>query len=181
MNDYLKEIIEQEKRDRFVTTKCLEKLLSKGSNLQINVTKLKDHVDLKCSVDNTNRKTFYFNVEIKERNKNEYQLQQYPHAELKLEKYNLMRQETPQSTALLYFVILNQSTGYLFNLTKIDWNKVKHANWRVKRTQMKPNSQYETVPIYQIPFELACKKIDCKEYFDEYYRLEENNKSKLIA
>lgn len=165
---YTKDIEEQERKDRFVASKCLEHLFSKGKNLTIVPTEITDYVDLNCSVVNLKDRLIPFNVEIKERFKNEEQLAKYPNAELKEEKLERMRNATKEGVKLLYMVLLNNKTCLVFDLDNLDWSKVEKRNWRIKRTQLNPNSDYITVPTYFIPYELAVATMDCSGFFNEW-------------
>jgi hypothetical protein len=158
----------QERQDRYVASRCLRKLLYKGKDLQINPTKITDYVDLNCSVINLNDKLIQFNVEIKERNKNEWQMKNYPQAELKVAKYKRMRQSTPEGTKLLYMVLLNNQKCLIFDMDTLDWSKVEQKDWMIKITQMDENSPYVSTPTYFIPYELAVASVDCSEYVEEY-------------
>lgn len=158
----------QEEKDRFVASKCLEEIFKKGRDLQITPTEITSHVDLKCSIINQKNKKIPFNVEIKERYKNQEQLEKYPNAELKVSKYKGMKQETPKGTLLLYMVLLNNKTCLVFDLDNLDWSKVEMRKWRTKRTQMSDNSDYIEVPTFFIPYELASVSIDCSQYFNEW-------------
>ncbi len=163
--NYQERIRLQEEKDRYVAQKCLEKLLYKGSDLQITPTNIEDYVDLNCSVINTKGKKIPFNVEIKERYKDEEQLQKYPNAELKVAKLKRMKQATPTGTKLLYMVLLNEKECLLFDLNKIDWSNIPLRNWRIKQTQFNPNSPYVSTPTYFIPYSAATATLDCSEYF----------------
>ena len=158
----------QEIQDRYVASECLKVIFQKGENLVIVPTDIRASVDLNCSVVNLKKDTIPFNVEIKERNKNEWQMKNYPYAELKVDKYRRMREATPEGTRLLYMVLLNNKTCYLFHMDKLDWTKVGQMDWTIKRTQMDPKSDYITVPTLLIPFEQACYTMDCSEYVNEY-------------
>ena len=169
METLKEKIMKQEKQDRYVASECLKKLLNKGSNLSIIPTPLTDAVDLNCSVVNLNGKYVPFNVEIKERNKTDWQLSKYPQAELKVEKYERMRKATPAGVKLLYMVLLNNQKCLLFDLDKLDWNKVTETIWYIKKTQMKEDSPVVPTPTYLIPYDLAIATCDCWE-FVEYYK-----------
>ena len=41
-------------------------------------------------------------------------------------------------------------------------------NWRIKRTQLNPNSDYVTVPTYFIPYSMADATMDCSNFFNQY-------------
>ena len=163
--NYTEKIRLQEEKDRYVATKCLERLLYKGSDLQITPTEIEDYVDLNCSIINTKGNYVPFNVEIKERYKNEEQLAKYPNAELKVAKLERMKQATPTGTKLLYMVLLNEKECLLFDLDKIDWDLIPKRNWRIKQTQFNPNSPYISTPTYFIPYSAATATLDCSQYF----------------
>lgn len=172
MKNYSNEVSErieaQERQDRYVASECLKVMLRKGKDLTIKPTPILESVDLNCSVINLKDKLIQFNVEIKERNKNEWQLEHYPHAELKVDKYNRMREATPEGTRLLYMVLLNNQTCLVFDLDNLDWSKVEKRDWVIKRTQMNPNSDYVSTPTYFIPYDLAVVSMDCSAYFNEW-------------
>lgn len=164
----LERIEAQERQDRYVASRCLHSIFYKGKDLKINPTNITDYVDLNCSVINLNDKLIQFNVEIKERNKNPWQMEHYPQAELKVSKYNRMRQSTPKGTKLLYMVLLNNERCIVFDLDNLDWSKVEKKNWKIKITQMDDNSPYVETPTYLIPYDLAVANIDCSGYIKEY-------------
>ncbi len=159
----------QELQDRYVATKCLKKILTKGRNLKIKATPTPCSVDLKCSVVNEKDRTVKFNVEVKERNKSEWQIKNYPEAELKVEKYERMREATPEGTKLLYMVLLNNQKCLIFDMDKLDWSKVEQKDWVIKKTQMDDDSPVVSTPTYFIPYNQAVVTTDCTEYITEYY------------
>lgn len=165
---WMKNIEEQENKDRYVASECLKWIMRKGTDLEINPTEITDYVDLNCSIINTKGKKVPFNVEIKERFKDKEQLKKYPNAELKEAKLKRMKSETPEGTSLLYMVLLNREKCLVFNLSKLDFNKIEKKNWRIKRTQLNPNSDYVTVPTYFIPYSMADATMDCSNFFNQY-------------
>ena len=156
----------EELKGRYVATNCLNEIFS-NYTVTTTGTPLTCPVDIKGSISTTD-KCAKFNVEVKQRNKSEEQLLKYPTAELRIDKYNRMLSETPNGTALLYIVLLNKEWCYVFNLKKLDWSKVSTFDWWIKQTQVEDNSPYKCYPTYSIPLELACRKINCSEYFNLY-------------
>lgn len=156
----------EEQKGRFVASKCLEEIFS-NYNLTLTGTALTCPVDIKGTVSTTD-KSAKFNVEVKQRNKSEEQLLKYPTAELRIDKYQRMLSETNTDTALFYCVLLNSEWCYIFNLKKLDWNKVSKFDWYIRKTQVDDNSPYLCYPTYSIPLELASKVIPCSEYFKMY-------------
>jgi len=156
----------QEFRDRMIAVWILKDCCT-GENLKMWRTNLKDPVDVKgeCMFMGS---PFKFNLEIKERNKTDKQLQLYPHAELRIDKYQRMRETTEYDTNLLYMVLLNQKTCYLYNMSTINWDKITTYDWEIKKTEMDKNSEKTTLPIFQIPFNLAFLTLDCSKYYEDY-------------
>lgn len=168
---YLNERInEQERRDRYVAKKCLERLKKQGWNLQMEGTDdVYCPVDLVCTA-STSHKDQLFNVEIKARYKNDYQLEAYPYAELKHNKLMRMRRVTDYDTTRLYYlVLLNNKTCYLYDLDDIDWEEIDTFIWHIKKTQFDDDSEvYEDVLTYKLPYKLAKAKCDCSDFYKEY-------------
>lgn len=158
----------QEEKGRTIGTMCLNEILERyKGKMEITGTALNCPVDLKGSISTTD-KNINFNVEVKQRNKTEEQLINYPCCELRCDKYQRMLEVTPKGTTLLYMVLLNETTCYLFNLSKINMNELETFNWRIKVTEVDSNSDYKNYLTYKIPIELASKTIDCSEYFNNW-------------
>ena len=171
-----KRIQESEQKDRFIGQCVLEQIF-KDRKLDINETDTFCSVDLKCTALNKKDKRIKFNVEIKERYKSQENIIKYPYAELRVDKLDRMKQETGKKTALLYMVLLNDTTMYLFNLSKLDWSKVGIYNWRIKACQSDQNSPYTYKPIYQIPYNMAFKKMDITEYVNAYNKQKDSKEN----
>ena len=108
-------------------------------------------------------------IEIKERYKDAEQLKKYPDIELKVSKYERIKRAS-KGRAIYYFVLLNETTGYIIDITDI--NKLKGVNifnWRIKRTQLDDNSDYVIEPTYSIPVNNAARTIDISKYYKDYY------------
>ena len=156
----------QEEKGRTIGTMCLNDIFEPyKDNMVLTGTALTCPVDINGSI-SVSDKSVNFNVEVKQRNKTEEQLIKWPYCELRVDKYQRMLQETPKGTTLLYMVLLNESTCYLFNLSKINMNELETFNWRIKVTEVDSNSPYRNYLTYKIPTELAFKTIDCSEYFN---------------
>ena len=90
----------------------------------------------------------------------------YPTAELKKSKYeNMLTAHT--NTKLIYIQYINE-TAIIFDMDKLNWNKVRLYNWRIKHTEYDDDSEYEVVPTYFIPYYQRLMIIDAHQYF-EYY------------
>lgn len=165
----------QEKKGRTIGAMCLNEIFEPyKDNMVLTGTALTCPVDIKGSITLT-EKNVNFNVEVKQRYKTEKQLAEYPKCELRVDKYQRMLEETPKGTTLLYMVLLNGTTCYLFNLSKINMNELNIVDWYVKETEVDSDSTYKNFPIYQIPTELAIKTIDCSEYFKKWNYQYANN------
>jgi hypothetical protein len=164
MATYKELIEEQELKDRYIASQCLRHILNEGKNkVRIKPAGITSHIDLRCSFMNI---PFY--VEIKERYKDDVTLEEYPYAELKVKKYRSMCSITPDNVQLYYMVLLNEEKCMLFNLDRLDWNKVKTVTWHIKKTQYWDQSYYVDTPVYMIPYNLAEVTCDCSQYYDEY-------------
>lgn len=155
-----------EEKGRYVAEYVLSDFL-KNYKFTVTSTPLTCPVDLKGTVSNTTISKD-FQVEVKQRIKSEEQLLKYPNCELRVDKYKRMLTESPTGTSLLYMVLLNEEKALIFNLKKIDWNCINTFNWRVKQTQVDPNSPYITLPTYSIPTSLAIATLDCSKYFQQW-------------
>ena len=158
------EVEKNEEKGRFVAEYVLSDFL-RNYDYYVTSTPINCSVDLKGTVSTTNR-SLDFQVEVKQRFKTDEQLKKYGNkVELRVDKYERMLSESPNGTALLYMVLLNENTAYIFNMKKLDWSRVETFNWRIKQTQVDPHSPYKYFPTYIIPTDLAIGKIDCTKYF----------------
>lgn len=163
---YSTEFEKHEAKGRYVAECALNDWLGKFT-LTMTETEITCPVDIAGTVSTTD-KTVNFVIEVKERFKNEEQLIKYPECELRVDKFQRMLSEAPNGTSLLYMVLLNEEVGYIYNMKKLDWSKVTTFNWRIKQTQVDPNSPYLYYPTYKIPTELAIAKLDISEYCKQW-------------
>lgn len=167
-------IIEQEHLDRYVCGKVILSQLKGNQEARMYPTKISDPVDLKCALIDPdaerNKQMRPFNVEIKERIKDEDTIRKFPYAELRVEKYNKMLayNGSLRITTLFYCVLLNRQYALMFNLSELDWSKVKEVMWKVKDCEFDEESAAHEVPTYMIPYELACYTTDCSQYYEDY-------------
>lgn len=166
-------IEKQEFRDRMIAIWILKDCCT-GKDLKMWRTSIKDPIDLRGEC-NFMGSPYKFNLEIKERNKTGKLLQLYPHAELRVDKYQRMRENTEYDTHLLYMQLLNEKTCYIFNLTTLNWNKVGTFTWNIKKTQMDENSGRRDYLTYSIPYDQAFLTMDCSKYFEDYKKKYKDN------
>lgn len=164
-----------EHRDRYIASRMIYDTVKEGvSNISITPTDLYCAYDLvlNCDVPVSEYNTSCnceVNIEIKERYKDEVQLNKYPEVELKHSKYNRLKNNS-KGKAIYYFVLLNEKIGYIFNITDINkLEGITSFNWKIKKTQLDPNSGYVIEPTYRIPISNAIKTIDISRYYKDYY------------
>lgn len=154
----------QEEKYRIITSKLLQDLF-KDKLVAISGTPYGEGVDIRFTATTDNDEVTY-DVEVKERNKSTENLIKYPTAELKKSKYeNMLTAHT--NTKLIYIQYINE-TAIIFDMDKLNWNKVRLYNWRIKHTEYDDDSEYEVVPTYFIPYYQRLMIIDAHQYF-EYY------------
>lgn len=165
---YISEQVQKnEEKGRYIAENVLSDFL-KNYQYSVTATPVDCYVDLKGTI-TTSKRNIDFQVEVKQRYKSEEQIMKYgSNVELRVDKYNRMLTESPNGTSLLYMVLLNESTVYLFNMKKLDWSKVTTFNWKIRQTQVDPNSPYLYYPTYKIPTTLAFAKLDCSKYFQQW-------------
>lgn len=172
-----KHIIKQKKIDahelkmRYIATQALNDLFYEHL-LTVQQTPVRCHVDVCFTAD-----SHTYDVEVKTRNKD---IKSSPYIELKHSKLQNMKKDHDNDT-LIYMVIVNKKDAYFFNLSKIDWKKIKSFMWKIKKIQYLEDSEYEVVPAYKIPLELACYQLNIEEYFTKYAILEQTKKSKSVS
>ena len=160
---------------REITTQWLEKKYAEtGRDIKITPTPVECSVDLKVNLlDKELQHRQRVNIEVKVRKKNERQIKQYPHGELKVDKYNRMKEATDDGTGLFYCVLLdntdtNKQTLYLWDMDKLNWENVGRYEWETKYCQSDPDSETYVTPIYQIPFSQAVCTADITDIFKQY-------------
>lgn len=165
-----KRIDKQEQKTRYITTQMISDIFY-NHLLTLEQTKIDCHVDMCFTADNHT-----YDVEVKTRNKD---INKYPYLELKHSKLkNMLKHHTNQS--LIYIVIVNDETAYIFNLSQLDWDSINTRNIRIKKVEYLDNSDYEIVPTFQIPISKAIITVPVKQYLDRYAILEERNKKNTI-
>lgn len=162
--------LKEELRGTFVAKNLLSDLLTKeGLTHNLIRTPLDCHVDLWGTTwNNTTLQPYNFNVEIKQRYKNDYMLKRYPDCELRVDKLERMKAETKEGEGLFYIVFLNQSTAYIFDCNNIDWDTLQKGIMDTSKFNVDPSSPRVLYEIYNIPTCYASYTLDCSEYFKLY-------------
>ena len=89
-----------------------------------------------------------YKIEIKERITNYSDINEVP---LKVQKYCNIIDATPKNQTPLIIYLLNNSDYYIFDLNKIDFNKVKIQNWIINKVEFSDNSCKEKIPTFFLP------------------------------
>lgn len=158
----------QEEKDYYVASRFFQDL-SIGKKLYLNQANFYCSVDMHGLVVGDDGNQFPFNVEIKQRNKSDEEIELYPVAELKKDKYERMEKATAAGTRLYYLTLLNSKTGYLFDMTNLDWDKVNLVNWEMKRVEYSDRDEKIVVPTYMIPYSLAKYELPLEQYYKDWY------------
>lgn len=102
-----------------------------------------------------------FNVEIKSR----YQSKSYGTLPITVKKYCNLKDNTFPDETLLYAVILNDEELYIFDLKKIDMNKVIIRNWDINEVEFPAQGEpvKKKQPAMFIPFSEAKAVLQLKK------------------
>lgn len=151
MTNY-KQINVQEKKDFIITDKIMTKIFQKyNATATLHEMPQFTHYDATMEVTKGNF-TKEYTVEIKERNvtKPEY-LETMP---LKVKKYcNILSHSEGKTPLVIY--LLNNDQYYIFDLSKLDLNKVKIANWKIPKVQYSDTHDYDEQPTFFFPISMA--------------------------
>lgn len=129
------------------------------SGLSVNFEKCEPWTaeDMRYTATTRSNRDYIYKVEIKTRNQD---MERYNDLPIKCSKLARLRKECTGIERILYFVIVNYSEWYLFDLNAIDLNKCRLDNWKIPVTQyVKDESKitYEYAPTFFIPVEQALR------------------------
>ena len=147
-----KEMELQEEYD-FQTTSLIMKDLYSKYDATYSIEKMPTYstVDATMSVSKGAIKNHYF-VEIKSRyvNNEEYK-KTMP---ITVEKFLRVKESSMDATPLIIY-LLNNKQYYIFNLNKIDLNKVEIKLWKIEKIQYSETSKKEEIPTIFLPVDMA--------------------------
>ena len=147
-----KEMELQEEYD-FQTTSLIMKDLYTKYNATYSIEKMPTYssVDATMSVYKGRTKNIY-TVEIKSRyvNNEEYK-KTMP---ITVEKFLRIKESSVNATPLVVY-LLNDEQYYIFNLNKIDLNKVVMKLWKIQKIQYSETSKKEEIPTIFLPVDMA--------------------------
>lgn len=139
----------QEWKDYKTTERIMHQIFSAyGAEAQLAKEPTYYPVDASMLVEKGDTIKNYYKIEIKER------LTSYPYFDelpLTVQKYCNVIDATPQGQTPLAVYLVNDTEYYIFNLNKIDFNKVKIQNWEINKVQYSNNTYKEKVPTFFIP------------------------------
>ena len=94
-----------------------------------------------------------YNIELKSRSETIYD---YNEMLLKVKKYCNLIKDTKEDETLLYLAIVEGGDWYLWNLSTLDWRKVKLDNIRTKKQEYNINGTYYVEePYFHLPLDTA--------------------------
>lgn len=133
----------QEKKDFNITLGIMTNIFKQyGYKTKMTQTEPYSSVDANMVVTKNEKKKFY-KVEIKERNQKE-PITTLP---LKVKKYIKIMETVENATPLVIYLV-NGKDFYIFDLNKIDLNKVQMKNWNIPKVQYVDKHEYEEQPTF---------------------------------
>lgn len=142
------QMIEQETKD-FLTTKKIMKQIFQPYHKKFEMEQNEIYAPIDSWMRVGNKK---YNVEIKERKQN---MDLYNTLPLKVKKYCSILENTATDTTPLIIYLLNGTDYYIFNLNKLDLNKVEIKNWNIAKVQYAENQIFDPQPTFFLPLEMA--------------------------
>lgn len=163
-----KKIAIQEHKYRYITSLLLQDVFSPYcTGGTIVGTEYTCGIDVRFTANTINYGDITYDIEVKERNKSEEKMIEYPNSELKKKKYESMC-SAHTNTRLIYIQYVNE-VAYVYNMDKVNWDNVLKLDWKIKKTEYDDESEYEIVPTFFIPYTQKVNIIDAHKYFDNYY------------
>ena len=152
---------QQEIKDFNITLSIMKEIFNKY-NAKIKMIPMPTyyHIDARMTVMKNNKSKNYV-IEIKERNFNG-KLEYLP---MKCKKYiNVMKQVKNGETPLAVYLV-NDKDFYIYDLSKLDMNKVKMDNWKIPKVNFCDNTEYEETPCFFFPIEQTIYKGEIKKEY----------------
>ena len=143
-------ISNQEVKDFEIAKEAIERVF-KGAKIRVEKEPEYSHTDLRFTATTSNCEKYY-NVELKERNRGSDEYDEVP---LKISKYiDILNSTRDDENAFIFYIMPNEI--WIFNLSKLDLNKVRLVNWEIKSVQYSENSRIIRTPTMFIPLRMAC-------------------------
>ena len=144
---------EIEEKDYQTAKKIFNKIFSKYT-VQFEKMKTGAVSDMRFQFMKKDGDVVKFNVEIKSRNQS---LDDYDTLPLTVQKYCNLKDDTQDWERLIYISLVNDEEYFIFDLDKLDWNKVDCHNWFINDIEFSsgtPNKK--KIPTYFIPIAQSC-------------------------
>lgn len=146
-------IIEKEKRDYETAKKIFTKIFSKYQ-LQFERMESASVSDMRFKVHHPSGEITFFNCEIKTRNCNIEDCEGLP---LTVNKYCNLKDDTKQWERLIYISLVNDDEYFIYDLDKVNWNKVICRHWYINDIEYtKENQIKKKIPTFFFPISESC-------------------------
>lgn len=152
MNNYIntEQMIEQEKKDFNITKKIMKKIFSTyGAHAKLEQTSIYSPYDALMTVTSGKKNIKKYAVEIKERNQNLEVFDCLPITAKKFIKVKDAAFKNNLTPIVIYLV--NDEDYFIYDLNKLDLNKVELKNWNIKKVEYSLTSDLVPTPAFFLP------------------------------
>lgn len=137
----------QELKDYQNTVKILSRLFKKY-NPQFSRMAKGCVFDAKMYFITNDNEVYRYNIEIKSRKQN---MEEYDTLPLTVQKYCNVKEACKLGEKAIYLSIVNEEEYYIFDIDKLDMNKVKIKNWYINDIEYSANPSKKKIPTMFIP------------------------------
>lgn len=138
---------EQELKDYQMTVAILSRIFKKY-NPRFSKMAKGCVFDAKMYFINNRREVYRYNIEIKSRKQN---MEDYDTLPLTVAKYCNVKESCKLGEKPIYLSIVNEEEYYIFDLSRIDMNKVAIRNWYINDIEYSNNPTKKKIPTLFIP------------------------------
>lgn len=138
---------EQELKDYQNTVKILSRLFKKY-NPQFSRMAKGCVFDAKMYFITNDNEVYRYNIEIKSRKQN---MEEYDTLPLTVQKYCNVKEACKLGEKAIYLSIVNEEEYYIFDIDKLDMNKVKIKNWYINDIEYSDSPTKKKIPTLFIP------------------------------
>lgn len=137
----------QELKDYQMTVKILSRLFKKY-NPQFSRMAKGCVFDAKMYFITNDNEVYRYNIEIKSRKQN---MEEYDTLPLTVQKYCNVKEACKLGEKAIYLSIVNEEEYYIFDIDKLDMNKVKIKNWYINDIEYSDSPTKKKIPTLFIP------------------------------
>ena len=137
----------QELKDYQNTVEILSRLFKKY-NPQFSRMAKGCVFDAKMYFITNDNEVYRYNIEIKSRKQN---MEEYDTLPLTVQKYCNVKEACKLGEKAIYLSIVNEEEYYIFDIDKLDMNKVKIKNWYINDIEYSDNPTKKKIPTMFIP------------------------------